>query len=377
VTSALRNFWKRGEAAACVLRRHGQVTGQRRRFWCNYGEASHIVRQPRIPITALARLSKTARINRGIASAKLRQGNQRRLPPLNAVRAFEAAARLGGFSTAGAELNVSANAVGRLVKLLEDWLGVALFRRLPRGVVVTDAGGHYLARVGTLLDQLAEATTDLQRLETSRVLTVSAAPSFVSRWLILRLGRLTQRHPELDVRVVVSVTLTDFTREEVDVAVRHGTGSYEGLCSDLLMPEDFFPVCSPALLARAPPLREPADLVHHALLHDRSDRCLPGQLDWARWLTAMGMANIDAQRGVQFSYAHMALEAAASGQGVALANSAFLGDDLAAGRLVRPFGDLTIRGPYGTFIVCPKATAEREQVAMFRDWAIAEVAKDG
>jgi LysR family transcriptional regulator, glycine cleavage system transcriptional activator len=195
--------------------------------------------------------------------------------------------------------------------------------------------------------------------------------------LIPRLSRLVQRHPELDVRVVVSVKLTDFEREEVDVAIRHGTGSYEGLRSDLLMREDFWPVCSPALLSRAPPLRQPADLAHHALLHDMSDRCLPGQLDWARWLTAMGTPNVDAQRGLQFSYAHMALEAAAAGQAVALANSAFLADDLATSRLVRPFGDLSVRGPYGTFIVCPKATAEREKVAVFRDWAIAEAAKDG
>src|SRR5215510_3391118 len=120
----------------------------------------------------------------------------RRLLPLNAVRAFEAAARLGGFNAAGAELHVSANAVGRLIKLLEDWLGVPLFRRLPRGVVLTEAGGRYLGRVGMLLDQLAESTVDLQLLETSQVLTVSAMPSMVSRWLIPRLGRLTARHPE-------------------------------------------------------------------------------------------------------------------------------------------------------------------------------------
>ena len=170
------------------------------------------------------------------------------MPPLNAVRAFEAAARLGGFNAAGAELYVSANAVGRLVKILEESLGVPLFRRLSRGVVVTEAGGRYLACVGTLLDQLDEATVDLQRLETSRVLTVSAMPSMVSRWLIPRLGRLTLRHPELDVRIVAKVPRTDFAREEIDVAIRTGTGSYDGLRSDLLMHEDFFPVCSPELL---------------------------------------------------------------------------------------------------------------------------------
>lgn len=310
------------------------------------------------------------------ASDKPSRNLQRRLPPLNAIRAFEAAARLGGFNAAGAELNVSANAVGRLVKLLEDWLGVALFRRLPRGVVMTEAGGRYRARVGTLLDQLAEATADLQRRETPQVLTVSAMPSMVSRWLIPRLGRLTERHPELDVRLVASVALTDFAREEVDVAIRTGSGFEPGLRCDLLMREDFYPVCSPELLSRGRPLREPSDLAHHVLLHDEWDRRIPDQLDWKRWLAAIGITNINAERGLRFSFSHMTLGAAAAGLGVALASSAFLTGAVAAGRLVKPFGDLAVRGPYAFFIVCPEATADRAKVALFRDWAIAEAAQD-
>ncbi|MBY0324198.1 MAG: transcriptional regulator GcvA [Reyranella sp.] len=300
----------------------------------------------------------------------------RRLPPLNAVRAFEAAARLGGFNAAGAELNVSANAVGRLVKVLEDRLGVALFRRLPRGVALTEAGGRYLGRVSTLLDQLAEATADLQRLEISRVLTVSAAPSLISRWLIPRLCRFTRHHPDVEVRIQVSPTFTDFAREEVDVAIRQGAGSYEGMRSDLLMRVSFWPVCSPALLSRGPRLREPADLARHVLLHDEPDHRVPNQLDWAGWLAAIGQHDIDTRRSLRFSHSHMTLDAAAAGQGVALANSAFLADDLAAGRLVKPFGDLAVPGPYAFFIVCPEATADREKVAMFREWAIAEATHD-
>ena len=314
---------------------------------------------------------------RAIGSDNLRQGAQRRLPPLNAVRAFEAAARLGGFNAAGAELNVSANAVGRLVKLLEDWLGVPLFRRLPRGVAVTEAGGRYLVGVSTLLDQLAEASADLQRLEISRVLTVSAAPSLISRWLIPRLRRFTRHDPDFEVRVKVSATFTDFAREEVDVAIRQGEGSYEGMRSDLLMRVNFWPVCSPALLSRGPRLREPADLARHVLLHDEWDHRVPNQPDWAQWLAAIGLHDIDSRRGLRFSHSHMTLDAAAAGQGVALANSAFLADDLATGRLVKPFGDLAVRGPYAFFIVCPEATADHEKVVLFRDWAIAEAAQDG
>jgi len=300
------------------------------------------------------------------------QGVRRHLPPLNALRAFEAAARRGGFRAAGAELHVSANAVGRLVKILEDWLGVALFRRLARGVVLTDAGHGYLERVGAVLDQLAEATADLQRTEMSKVLTVSAMPSFAARWLIPRLGRLMKRHPDLDVRVLASVPPTDFAREEVDVAIRLGPGTYDGLRSDLLLREDFYPVCSPVLLSRKPRLRHPKDLAKHVLLHDEPERRIPLQLDWARWLAAVGAADVEPRRDLRFSFSHMTLQAAAAGQGVALTSSALVADDLRTGRLVRPFGDLSVRGPYGFFLVCPTATAERDKVVAFRQWALKE-----
>lgn len=300
--------------------------------------------------------------------------DRRRLPPLNAIRAFEAAARRGGFHAAGGELNVSANAVGRLVKVLEDWLGVPLFRRLPRGVVLTDAGRGYMARVASILDQLSEATADLQRVEASQTLTVSAMPSFVSRWLVPRLGRLTDSHPDLDVRILASVPLTDFSREEVDIAIRLGRGSYPGLTSELLLQEEFYPVCSPALIAKGPSLHVPEDLAGHVLLHDEWEARIPDQLDWTRWVQEIGAGGIDTQRGIRFSFSHMTLQAAAAGQGVALASSALAGEDLKTGALVRPFGSLSVRGPYGFHLVCPQAAANREKVAIFRKWAKKEAA---
>jgi LysR family transcriptional regulator, glycine cleavage system transcriptional activator len=328
------------------------------------------------------RLRRTNRNSSGNGSVKSRLGDQRRLPPLNSIRAFEVAARRGGFQAAGAELNVSANAVGRLVKVLEDWLGVELFRRLPRGVAVTAAGRCYLSHVETLLDHLAEATAGLQRRETSKMLTVSCGPSFVARWLIPRLGQFIERHRDLDVRVLASAQLTDFAREEVDVAIRHGCGTDEGLRSDLLIREEFYPVCSPALLARGPPLREPADLSQHVLLHQQHillrhewNQGICDQLDWVCWLAAIGVSGIDAQRGPRFSFSHLTLEAAAAGQGVALASSAYFADDLVTGRLIRPFGDLSVPGPGGFFIVCPEAAADREMVVVFRDWLLEEAAR--
>jgi LysR family glycine cleavage system transcriptional activator len=326
-------------------------------------------------------LLKTNRDSCGNASAKLSHGkqidgthshgNHRQLPPLNAVRAFEAAARMGGFHAAGAELNVSANAVGRLVKVLEDWLGVALFKRLSRGVAVTEAGRSYLASVGTLLDQLAEATTDLQR-RNANILTISAAPSFVVRWLIPRLSRLTDRHPGLDVRLITSLSRTDFAREQVDLAIRHAARVDDELRSDLLMREEFYPVCSPALLARGGRLRQFSDLSRHVLLHVERVAPILDRLEWARWLNAVGAEGVDAQRGVHFAHSHLALQAAVAGQGVALASSAFIADDVTTGRLVKPFGDLSVQGAYGFFIVCPPATADDEKVTAFRNWALEE-----
>ncbi|WP_394830529.1 transcriptional regulator GcvA [Pendulispora rubella] len=317
-------------------------------------------------------MALTNRETRAKASEKVSLASSRRLPPLNAVRAFEAAARQGGFQAAGAELHVSANAVGRLVKILEDWLGVPLFRRLARGVALTDAGRDYLDRVTPLLDQLAEATADLQRAESSKVLTVSAVPSFAARWLMPRFGRFTARYPELDVRVLASVPPTDFAREGVDVAIRLGPGTYEGLRSDLLLHEDFFPVCSPRLAAGKPRLRKPKDLAKHVLLHEEWEWRIPLQIDWPRWLGAMGISGVDARRGPRFSYSHMTLQAAEEGQGVALASSALVGDALASRRLVRPFGDRFVRGPYGFFIVSPLGSAARDKVVAFRDWALEE-----
>ena len=299
------------------------------------------------------------------------RGNRRQLPPLNAVRAFEAAARTGGFQAAAAELNVSANAVGRLVKVLEDRLGVELFKRLTRGVTVTEVGRSYLEKVETLFDQLADATTDLQRQSNAKRLTISAGPSFVARWLVPRLGRLAERFAGIDVRLQTSALPVDFAREEVDVAIRHSLEIDDGLHHELLLHEDFFPVCSPGMLAQGN-LRRPSDLSHHVLLHYERPAIHPEQVDWPRWLAFIGEDSVDMARGLHFTFAHLVLQAAAAGQGVALASSVLIGDDVATGRLVKPFGDLYMRGPYRYFIVCPQQRANQEKVAAFRAWALEE-----
>ena len=297
---------------------------------------------------------------------------RRRLPPLNALRAFEASARHLSFEKAGDEIAVTSSAVGQQVKALEAWLGRALFLRLPaRGVTLTPLGQRYAAAVTEILNRLDEATAQALRPENSRVITVSAMPSLASNWLIPRLGAFREREPEIDVRVSVSMKLTDFDHEDVDIAIRFGRGHYPGLRTELLMEEHFFAVCSTSLLNNPErPLRQPDDLRHHTLIHETVEG-VPDYITWERWLAAVGVTGVDIARGPRFTHTYLCLQAAAAGQGVALATSALIGDHLSAGRLVRPFPH-QVRGAYQYYIVCPEDSADRPAIAAFRAWLLDE-----
>ena len=301
--------------------------------------------------------------------------NRRRLPPLNALRVFEAAARHLNFENAGDELAVTASAVGQQVKSLEEWVGRALFVRLPsKGVALTPAGSRYAAAISEALDGLNDATARLLRPSDPKSLNVSMLPSLAVNWLIPRLGSLRSLHPDLEVRVSVSTDRTDFAREDIDVVIRFGKGGYPGMRTDLLMEEVFFPVCSTTLVGDpSRPLVEPADLRHHTLLHETVDH-VPDYVTWDRWLNAVGVRGIDTSRGPRFTHTFLSLQAAASGQGVALATSVLIGDYLDAGRLVRPFPH-EVRGAYQYYIVCPEASAERPGIAAFRNWLLTQAAE--
>lgn len=293
-----------------------------------------------------------------------------RLPPLPALRAFEAAARHGGFQRAGEELHVSAGAVAHQVKQLESWLGVALFQRLPRGVALTAAGQQYAQALRPLLEGMVAASEAVRQRADERVVTVTSVPSLVARWLMPRLGRLRQQHPEIDMRVLASLHPVDFTREGVDVAIRLGSGPYPGLKADVLMEEWFVAVCSPAFLAAAPDLRTPADLLRYPLLHDEMEPRIPDEISWARWLRHFGVA----YRGVarpSFSHTYLTLEAAANGQGVALAAETFIEEDLRNGRLVRLF-DQRLRSPYRFHLLRPPEAEARPAVHAFCAWIMRE-----
>jgi LysR family glycine cleavage system transcriptional activator len=255
----------------------------------------------------------------------------RRLPPLNALPSFEAAARHLSFSKAADELHVTHGAVSRAVRHLEDQLGAKLFVRATRSVRLTAIGASYAAEVRDVLDHLAAATIAATGQQSSGMLNVSTLDSFAAKWLVPRLFRFRRAHADVEVRLVTSERLADFVSDGIDIAVRYGRGQYPGLKAELLMEEGVFPVCSPKLLEGPHPLRAPADLKHHTLIHDDF------HIDWSMWLRTAGVEGVDPHRGPRLHSSDHAVQAAVQGEGVVLGRSGLVGDDLAAGRLVRPF----------------------------------------
>lgn len=293
----------------------------------------------------------------------------RRLPPLNALKAFEAAARHESFTRAAEELCVTQGAVSHQVKALESELGLKFFNREPQRLVLTETGQDYLVVVRDALDRIAIGTDRLLQRQSSGVLTVSTSPNFASKWLVHRLGRFAESHPKIDLRVSATLQHIDFAREEIDVAVRHSEGPAAGLHSTPLYNEELFPVCSPKLLEGAHPLTTPADLAHHPLLH------LDNRKDWSKWLEAAGVPDSNLSRGPVLNQASMIIDAAVDGQGVGLSRTGLAAHDLINGRLVRPFG-LALPVSYAYWIVCPKATANLPKIETFRQWLIDEANKD-
>jgi LysR family glycine cleavage system transcriptional activator len=290
---------------------------------------------------------------------------------VNALRAFEAAGRHLSVSRAAAELHVTPAAVSHQVKALESWLGVQLFRRLNRRVLLTEAGQTCLRGLRDGFDLLAATVEKVRIQSSSGLFTVSVAPSFAGKWLVTRLDRFRRAHPEIDVRIDASNALTDFERDNVDVAIRYGRGVYPGLRSDRLLRESVFPVCSPKLMRGRHALRTPRDLARHTLLH--IDMPIMGETEptWEMWLLAADTRGVDWTRGPRFGVSSMAIETAIAGQGVALGSDVLCAADLARGRLVKPF-DVRLALDFGYWVVSPGQTANRPKVAAFRDWLLAE-----
>jgi LysR family glycine cleavage system transcriptional activator len=301
----------------------------------------------------------------------------RRLPPLNSLRAFEAAARHLSFAKAAEELHVTPAAVSHQIKALEAHLGTKLFRRMNKAVLLTDAAQILLPGVRDGFDRLAQAVGKLAGRDAANVLSVTVTPSFGARWLVPRLERFRARHPEITVRFDASERLVDFTRDPIDMGVRYGSGSYAGLEATLLIREEVFPVCSPRLLQGPHPLRVPGDLKHQVLIHTDWDARDDTSPDWRMWLLAAGAPDVDPTQGLMFGETNLAMHAAIEGQGVVLSSNVLADNDIAAGRLVRLFDvDLKTSGGFGYYVVAPKATFGLPKIAAFRDWLLAEAKAD-
>lgn len=311
-----------------------------------------------------------------------------RLPPLNALKAFEAAARHLSVKKAAVELNVTPAAVSHQIRALEEYLGIQLFHRYNRALELTDAARVSLPKMREGFDCLAQAVERLRTHHSPGMLTVSAAPSFAARWLMPRLHRFLVAHPEIDVRISarvrrISVNGKDDVAERAtlenwlddsNVAIIYGHGHYPGLHVSKLLELMLTPVCSPKLLEGEHPLRTPADLKHHMLLHDDTGDMYDGESFWEVWLKAANVSGIDINRGPHFSHAVLAFEAALEGMGVLASIPVLASEEIAAGRLVTPF-ELRVPLASAYYLVCQESAATRPAVAAFNNWLIAEAAQ--
>jgi LysR family glycine cleavage system transcriptional activator len=310
-----------------------------------------------------------------------------RLPPLNALRAFEAAARHLSFKKAAEELHVTAGAVGHQVKLLEEHLGVALFRRLTRALELTTEAQAMLPKVREGLDALHAAVERVRDRGEMTGLTVISPPNFAARWLVPRLSRFTKAHPDIELHIASRQAMVDGhgngnaipaadQHEDSPVAmVRFGTGHYPGARVEEVFSAVYVPVCSPGLLKGEHPLRTPDDLRHHTLIHDDTVIEEGARPSWNDWLQSVGVTDIDATRGPHFSDAALALDAAIEGMGVTLAMKPLLRTEIEAKRLAVPF-DITAPTSYAYYLVIPEANTENRAVRSFTKWLLEEAAEE-
>ncbi|TCS64778.1 transcriptional regulator GcvA [Varunaivibrio sulfuroxidans] len=290
----------------------------------------------------------------------------RLLPPLKQLRTFEAAARHLSFTRAAEELGVTQAAVSHQIKTLEDQLGLPLFRRLKKTLLLTDAGQTLFPAVSAALDDLADALEHVRAQDAGGVLNITTLPSIATKWLVPKLGRFRRRHPDIDVRLSTDYEIVDLERTGYDLAIRYGKGEWPGCVAWPLLQEEMSPVCSPSLLEGDIPLDKPEDLARHTLLQDAG-------IDWRLWFEAADVRCDHPERGPWFLDSGLAVQAAVEGQGVLLGRSTLVADDLASGRLVKPF-DISLPAEYAYYVVCPRARADRPKIKAFVEWIRGEVA---
>ncbi|PKF80846.1 transcriptional regulator [Vibrio sp. vnigr-6D03] len=293
----------------------------------------------------------------------------RRLPPLNSLRVFEAAARHLSFTRAAEELFVTQAAVSHQIKTLEDYLGLKLFRRRNRSLLLTEEGQSYFLDIKDVFTSLAEATDKVLERSEKGALTISLPPSFAIQWLVPRLADFNAQEPDIDVRIKAVDMDEGSLTDDVDVAIYYGRGNWSGLRADKLYQECLVPVCSPQLLLGTKPLESLGDLKQHTLLHDTSRK------DWKQFTRVHEIEGVNVNHGPIFSHSTMVLQAAVHGQGVALGNNVLAQPEINAGRLVCPFDEVLI-SKNAFYVVCHEQQADTGRIATFRDWMLAKAAKE-
>ncbi len=289
----------------------------------------------------------------------------RRLPPLNSLRSFEAAGRHLSFTKAAQELAVTQAAVSQQVKALEQQLGVNLFKRLPRQLVLTMAGETLLPVVSKSLDQISSAVTAIRDNPGKEKLSVRLAPSFAAKWLSPRLRAFQDENPDIGLVLNHSNKAVDFRHSDIEIAITYGTGDWSDVVAERVLSIDFFPVCSPDYIRSDRPLDGAGELRHYTLLHDATYE------NWEKWLQLAGADDVDPRHGTILDDTNVLIQAAIDGQGIALGSSIFVAEHLENKRLIRPFGQV-LDSEYAYYIVCPEAYLQRPAVKAFRDWIIGE-----
>lgn len=293
----------------------------------------------------------------------------RRLPPLNALKAFEAAARNLSFTRAAEELFVTQAAISHQIKGLEEYLGIKLFRRRNRSLLLSEEGQSYFLDIKDIFSGISDATERLLARSAKGALTVSLQPSFAIQWLVPRLVRFSEVHPDIDVRIKAVDLDEGSLTDDVDVAIYYGRDNWPGLRADKLHAEYLIPVCSPMLLMGTKPLKTPEDLTRHTLLHDTSRR------DWKAWFKQLDIQAANVNQGPIFSHSSMVIQAAIHGQGVALGHSVLTQPEIDAGRLVCPF-EQVLMSKNAYYLVCHESQAALGKIAAFREWMLALVVKE-
>ncbi|MBD1868874.1 transcriptional regulator GcvA [Cyanobacteria bacterium FACHB-471] len=292
----------------------------------------------------------------------------RSLPPLNALHTFEVAARCLSFQQAAEELDITPTAVSHQIKVLEDYLGVSLFRRRPRPLALTEVGQLLYPAVNKSLDAIAAAIAQLTQASDSTTLTVSVTTVFAAKWLVPRLAEFQRTHPEIDLRLQTSNDVVDLHRQTVDVAIRYGKGNYPGFTVHKLMSDVFMPVCSPHLLNEKHPIKEPSDLLHHPLLHFEWIHFGTEAPDWKNWFRLAGLNTTDPNDGIKFNEESLTIQAAIAGQGIALCSNIHVADDVALGFLVQPL-DVSLDG-FNYSVVYLENHPKEKLILKFLDWLV-------